>query len=188
MLEQPDLFNRLMQINEEFCVAWANAQIAAGATAICYFDPVSSTTIVPRDLYLKTGYPIAKRTLARIQGPTATHFASGRCLPIVEDVIQTGTAILGVSMDEDLRELKSAARGRVSLLGNLNGIEMRRWTVQQAEAAVKTAIASAGRGGGFILSDNHGEIPFQVSEETLLAISEAVHTWGCYPLDWIDEE
>jgi uroporphyrinogen decarboxylase len=70
----------------------------------------------------------------------------------------------------------------MSLLGNLNGVEMRRWTPEQAEAQVKAAIAAAGHGGGFILSDNHGEIPYQVPEDTLLAISEAVHRWGTYPL------
>lgn len=44
-----------------------------------------------------------------------------------------------------------------------------------------------GNGGGFILSDNHGEIPWQVPDEVLMAISEAVHKWGRYPLTWIDE-
>ena len=46
--EQPGRFERLMQANIEFCVNWSNAQLAAGATAICYFDPVSSTTSIPR--------------------------------------------------------------------------------------------------------------------------------------------
>jgi len=129
---------------------------------------------------------VAQRTLARIQGPTATHFASGRCLPMVRDVAQTGTAIVGVSAEEDLAELKTACRGSLALLGNLNGIAMRHWTAAQAQAAVKEAIARAGRGGGFILSDNHGEIPWQVPEEVLFAISEAVRTWGRYPLEWIE--
>ncbi len=71
--EQRALFDRLMQLNEEFTVAWANAQLEAGATAICYFDPVSSTTIVPTALYLQTGQQVARRTIARIKGPTATH-------------------------------------------------------------------------------------------------------------------
>ena len=52
MHEQPVRFQRLMQLNEDFTVEWANAQLAAGATAICYFDPVSSTTNIPRALYL----------------------------------------------------------------------------------------------------------------------------------------
>jgi uroporphyrinogen decarboxylase len=184
--EQPERLARLMQANEAFCVEWGNAQLAAGATAIGYADPVSSCTVIPRELYLKTGWQIAKRTLARINGPVATHFASGRCLPIVDDVAATGTAAIGVSALEDLAELKKAAQGKLTVLGNLNGIEMRRWTAEQAEAEVKRAIARAGRGGGFILADNHGEIPWQVPDEVLLAIGDAVDRWGRYPLDWIE--
>jgi len=171
----------------DFTVEWANAQLAAGATAICYFDPVSSTTNIPRRLYLETGQQVAKRTISRIKGATATHLASGRGLDIIADIADTGTAVVGVSVLEDLRELKAAAAGRVSLLGNLNGIEMRRWSPAEAELQVKRAIARAGRGGGFILGDNHGEIPWQVPDETLLAIREAVERWGRYPLDWIDD-
>ena len=184
---RPDLFERLMAVNEEFCVSWANAQLAAGATAICYFDPVSSTTIVSPERYRASGSKVASRTLARIQGPTATHFASGLCSRILDDVVATGTAIVGVSADEDLPALKRAAAGRVTLLGNLNAIEMRHWSAQEAEAKVKAAIAAAGRGGGFVLSDNHGEIPVQVPEAVLREVAEAAHRWGSYPLSWAEE-
>jgi len=187
MYEAPDLFDYLIKINEEFCVQWANAQLGAGATAICYFDPAASTTISTKEMYLKTGFNSAKRTIARIEGVTATHMASGRCLPIIKDLVQTGTTIMGVSWQEDLDELKSACRNRVSVLGNLNGVEMRRWTPEKAEEEVKKAILQAGTGGGYILSDNHGEIPFQVPDDVLMAISEAVHKWGQYPLHWIKD-
>ena len=182
MYAQPELFDHLMSVNEAFCVDWANAQLEAGATAICYYDPVSSTTIIPREMYLRTGFKIARRTIARIRGPTGTHMASGRCLPIIDDIAQTGTAMIGTSVSEDLAQIKAACRGRLTVLGNLNGIEMRRWTTAEAETAVREAIAKAGPGGGYILSDNHGEIPWQVPEEVLTAISEAVHKWGKYPL------
>lgn len=184
--QQPERWAKLMRINEDFCVEWANAQLAVGVSAMGYFDPVSSVTVIPRELYLQTGQQVAKRTLARINGPTATHLASGRCLPIIDDIAATGTAALGVSTLEDLAALKAAAQGKLSLIGNLNGVEMRRWTVQQAEKEVKRAIAKAGRGGGFILADNHGEIPWQVPDEVLLAIVDAVDRWGRYPLDWIE--
>ena len=59
---------------------------------------------------------------------------------------------------------------------------MRHWTPEQAEAAVRTAIRKAGRGGGFILADNHGEIPWQVPDTVLMAIAQAVARWGRYPL------
>ncbi len=188
MYEQPDLFEHLIKINEEFCVQWANAQLKAGSTAICYFDPISSTTISTKEMYMKTGFKVAGRTIARIKGPTATHMASGRCLPIIGDIAETGTAIVGVSVDENLKTLKTACRNKLSLLGNLNGIEMRRWTPEQAEENVKKAISGAGVGGGFILSDNHGEIPWQVPDDVLSAISRAVRKWGQYPLDWVNND
>jgi uroporphyrinogen decarboxylase len=183
MIEREDLFDKLMQVNKSFCVDWANAQLEAGATAICYFDPVSSPTIIPRDRFLKTGFEIAKTTIAKIKGPRAMHLASGRVLPIINDIIQTGAAVVGVSCMEDLAEIKSACRGKISILGNLNGIEMRHWTAKETENKVREAIAQAGPGGGFILSDNHGEIPWQVPDDVLMTIAESVRRWGHYPLN-----
>ncbi len=185
--DQPALFARLMEVNESFCVEYANAQLDAGATAICYFDPVSSSTITPPELYRRTGFEVARRTLCRIHGPTATHMASGRCLPIVADLAETGTSAVGVSVDEDLAALKRSCAGRLTLLGNLNGIEMRRWSPEGAAGHVKQAVATAGPGGGFILSDNHGEIPFGVPAAVLQALVEATERYGRYPLDGLDE-
>lgn len=177
-----DLFDRLMQVNETFCVNWANAQIEAGATAICYFDPVSSSTIISREQYLETGFRIACRTINRIKGPTATHFASGNCLTIADLLPQTGTVVAGVSSKEELAQLKLAFKNKLTVLGNLNGIEMRRWTTEQTRSIVREAIAKAAPGGGFILSDNHGEIPFQVPDEVLKTISQTVIEYGRYPI------
>lgn len=185
--EEPERFARLMAVNQSFCVAWANAQVTAGATTICYFDPLSSTTNIPRSLYLKTGHRVATETLARINGPKAAHLASGRGLAIAADIAATGAAAVGVSTQEDLAEWKAAVGDKLTLIGNLNGVEMRRWTEGEAEQQVKQAIAKAGRGGGFILADNHGEIPWQVPGEVLLAIRAAVERWGRYPLDWVEQ-
>ncbi len=185
MYEDQDSFWRLMRKNEEFCVKWGNEQAKAGVTAVAYFDPLASSSMTTPDQYRLTGMKVAERVISRMDAPTATHLASGRALPIIEDIVSTGTGALGVCTLEDLAELKRVCKGRLSLLGNLNGIEMRRWTAQQAEEKVKDCIMKAGPGGGFILSDNHGEIPFQVSDEVLLAIRDAVDKWGEYPLDWI---
>lgn len=181
MYEQPELFQRLMEVNQEFCVAWANAQVQAGANVVCYYDGLISPTITAPGVHLETGFRIARNTLARINSPLAIHMATAATLPVIEDVIAIGTSIIGVSIIDDLAELKAACRGRLAILGNLNGIKMRRWTPEQVERNVKEAIATAAPGGGFILADN-GEIPWQVSEETLLAVSDAAHKWGHYPL------
>jgi len=179
---EPKLFDQLMDVNMKFCIDFANAQLEAGATAITYFDPISSPTIIPKEIYLKTGFKIAQQSIAQIKGATATHFASGNVLPIMDILPQTGTAVVGVSTFEDLGELKKAAKQKLSLLGNLNAIEMRKWSVEETKAYVKEAIRKGGKGGGFILAENHGEVPYFVQEETLLAIKEAVEEYGNYPL------
>lgn len=182
-----DYFEMLMKINEEFCVSWANAQLSAGATAICYFDPLSSPAIIEKELYMSTGYPVAKRTLSRIKGAAAMHMASGITLPVIDEAISTGISVLGISSKDPLAALKEASRGKVCLLGNLNAVDMVNWSSRQVEEEVKTAIAKAGSGGGFILAEDSGEIPWQVSEEILLEISEAVQKWGKYPLNWVEK-
>jgi uroporphyrinogen decarboxylase len=180
--DNPTLFWYLMEQNITFCVNWANAQLEAGATAICYFDPVSSPTIIPKDLYMRTGYTIAVDTLKQIKGPTATHLASGRSLPIANELATTGTAIIGVSAEESMKELKEAYKNKLTIIGNLNGIAMRNWSPSDTRRHVLQAIREGARGGGFILSDNHGEIPWQVPEEVLMTISETVREFGTYPI------
>ena len=184
--ERKDEFQKLMQINEAFCVEWANAQLDAGATAICYFDPLASPNIIERETYLSTGWQVARRVLPKINGPTAIHLASGIALPVLDDIVSTGTAIVGFSAADDLADIKNAAKNRICLLGNMNAIEMRNWTTNDIEREVKQIISKAGKGGGLILSDNHGEIPWQVPEEILLGIAEAVRKFGNYPLNWTE--
>jgi uroporphyrinogen decarboxylase len=182
LYNRTDDFNALMRINEEFCVTWANAQLEAGATAICYFDPLASPTVIERDLYLKTGFNVAKRTISRIKGPTATFLASGRSLPVINDLIETGTKMVGVSDMDDLNEVKKAANKRITIVGNLNGLDMIDWSVEKTKYKIREAISKGANGGGFILCDNHGEVPWYVPEEILLQISQTIQEWGKYPI------
>ncbi len=177
-----DEFNQLMKINEEFCVAWANAQLKAGATAISYANPLASPSIVERDTYISTGFEVAKRTIARIRGPVATNLASGIALPVIKDLMKTGTKAIAVSAKDDIDEAKRIANKDVAIIGNLNAIDMTNWDRERTRKEVKKLIQKAAKGGGFILSDNHGEIPWQVSEDVLLEIAETVKEYGTYPI------
>ncbi len=185
--ERPELVDRLLKINEEFCVEWANAQLKAGATAIAYYDPMLSPTLTTTKLLKNWGLPTARRVFSRIDGSVGAHTASGRILPIIKELMDAGSAMFGISAEEDLAEAKSVCQKRAAIMGNLNAIEMARWTETEAAEKVKKAIAKGGPGGGFILTDNHGEIPWQVPENIIMAIVEAVRKWGEYPLTWTEE-
>lgn len=180
---QPDLFKKLMKKNTEFCIQWSNVLFEAGATALGYFEPLASPDMIPRELYLTTGLPLATRVVKSVSGPMAVHLASGRTLPVINDLAAAGFAGIGVSTNDDLGLVKEACSRKLTILGNLNGIAMRNWSDADAERIVRDVIRTAGHGGGFILSDNHGEIPWQVSERVLTAIGAAVKRHGIYPLD-----
>ena len=80
--ERPDLLERLLEINLEYSLAWAQAQLEAGASAIVYSDPASSPTIMSRDIALRYGLPAAQEFISRIEGGVMIHLASGRGLGV----------------------------------------------------------------------------------------------------------
>ncbi len=90
--------------------------------------------------------------------------------------------MVGVGGEEELAAVKRRCRGKVTVFGNLNGIAMRSWDEAAATAEVRCAIDAAAQGGGFILSDQHGEIPWQVQERTLEQVAQAAREYGRYPL------
>ena len=95
--------------------------------------------------------------------------------------------LLGFGLDDDVAVLKTRASHQIALLGNLYGIEMVNWRPEETRTTVKTLIRQAGVGGGLLLSDAHGEIPYQVPSAVLATIADTVAEWGQYPLKWIGE-
>lgn len=183
MNDQPELLAQLYRKNEHFVIEWGNAQLAAGANAIGYFDPMSSPTILPHEKFLEFGFPLMKKFMSSLNGPSATLLASGYSEPIFNQIAQTGSVIAGVAAKENLADVKKTANKRFTIMGNLNAIEMRTWSEKQAYEHVYNAIQAGAPGGGFILSDTHGEIPIQVPEQTLLAIVAATEEFGRYPIE-----
>ncbi|MDK2808775.1 MAG: uroporphyrinogen decarboxylase [Clostridiales bacterium] len=180
--ERPDLLDRLLRINEIFCTEWANLQLRAGASFITWIDSMAAPSILPKERYLRTGYLSAKRTIAKIQGEVAIATSSASTDSILEEILSCGIKGILVSHFDDMEQTKKKVDRRATLLGNLNGIDMCNWTRADVEAKVVHAMKQAGTGGGFILCDNIGDIPYQVSEDTLFEISECVKHWGRYPL------
>lgn len=179
-INDPKRFKKLMEINTEFCIRYANEMLKNGANAIVYFDPIGSPTMSTKAEYMETGYPIMKECVEKINGPIAAHFASGIVLPIIDELIDSGIVAVGTSSLEDHVELKKRCKGKLTIVGNLNGIEMNRWSTDETKQKVKDIINTCKEGGGYILSDNHGEIPIQIDDEIVKTISSTVKTYGTY--------
>ena len=178
--EDPLRFQKLMKINTEFCIRYANEMIKNGANAIVYFDPIASPTISTKEEFLSDALPLMEQCVQKINGPIAVHYASGIVLPIIDEVIKSGVVAVGTSSQEDHSLLKAKCKGKITIVGNLNGIEMNRWTRFDVEENVRKIINTCKASGGFILSDNHGEIPIQIDEKIISEISVQVKKHGTY--------
>lgn len=182
LFEDRPRFWRLMAINQAFSLAWGRAQLEAGATALAYGDPLASSEFLPPELYRETGFQVAQKVIPSLGGPVTIHLASGKALGSLDLLEQTGAVGVGVSCRDDIAEVKRRCGSKLAVIGNLNSIAMVSWTPQEAEMVVRDTLSKGGPGGGFILSDHAGEVPWAVSDDVIGAIAEAAKTWGVYPL------
>ncbi len=180
--EEPEVAERLIRVNEAFTTAWGNAQLAAGANLLVFFDPVASPDLVPDPIYLGMARPSVNRCLKALKGPVILGYASARGLRRIPDAVDAGALGVGGSAFESLAELKVACGGKLMLLGGLDSLALAASTPAQAAAAARAAIAAAAPGGRFLLTEHHGEIPWQVSEQALDAVAEVARTYGRYPI------
>ncbi len=180
--ERPDLIEGLLRRNATFTVEWANAQLDAGADIVAYFDPVAAPTVLAPELAADIGIPLMNATMSGIHGPCAAVLASAHSLAVVPELANTRAIIATVADDEHLGAAKAAAAGRITVMGNLSGLQMRHWSSDEAGQRVRDAVLAGAPGGGFILSDAHGEIPLDVREDVLLSLGEAVREHGTYPI------
>jgi uroporphyrinogen decarboxylase len=174
---------RLLQICETFCVRWAQAQLAAGADAIGYFEPMASPDMTTAAQFRKYALPALNRVAGQIGGPLVFATAGAKNAAIAAEVVAAGAAALVASASDDLAGLKRKVAGKAAIAGALNNIAMITWDAAEAERQVRRCIAAAGPGGGFLLCDQHGEIAWDTSPDVLSTIVETAQRWGRYPMD-----
>jgi len=178
--ERPDAAAHLARVNAVFCAAWANAQLAAGANAVLVFEPLASRELMEPARWRALGAPATRAAIAGVRGPVLLGFGSAPALGVAAEALELGAAALCAGAGDDLAALKACCRGRALLIGGLDSLPLASGGPDAAQAAVRRALAAAGRGGGFLLSESHGEIPWTTPDETLLAAADAVRRWGTY--------
>lgn len=166
LMSRPDFAEQVVARYRAFALAWARAQLAAGADALIWFEPLASTEMLPLQVVHTHAAP-ALRAAVGLGAPVCLHLASARALDTVELAVDAGVALLSVGTLDDPTALARAAAGRVALLGALDGVSMVRWTGDEVVAAARRDVAHFGASGGHVICDAHGEIPFQVDPSLL---------------------
>jgi uroporphyrinogen decarboxylase len=138
-----------------------------------YFSPA-----VFRELVL----PRYQRVGAGITIPWVIH-SDGNLLPFLDDLLSLG--IVGLHPLEkgamDIRAVKRDYGDRLCLLGNVDLNILGIGTPEEVDREVRELIRDVGPGGGYIVTSGNSLAGY-LKPENVLALSEAVQSYGRYPL------
>jgi uroporphyrinogen decarboxylase len=173
-----EVMGHMLEIALEFSANWANAQLAAGADVIVLADGMSSAAVLTRQQFIDFALPTVKAIVPRIKG-SVVHEGVGHLHPMLDLLVDTG--ILGVILShlDDLALCKKIVGDKLALIGNLNNIEMLRWSPEQMTQKSRDALAAVSGCSGFVLSAQGPEIPLGVSDEVIHAMVQAPRNWQC---------
>jgi MtaA/CmuA family methyltransferase len=164
----PDKARQCLDILKEVTIAFAQAQMRAGADVICVADHITGGMVSPlvyRDMVL----PVHQEMLSRMGCPTVLH-CCGNTTDRVKYFAQAGFDCYHfesqVDMDMDLAV--AAAAGHMTLMGNINNPEiLLRGTPDQVTAACQRAVT-----GGVDILAPECAVPLTTPLENLRALVE----------------
>jgi uroporphyrinogen decarboxylase len=163
--------------------------IRGGAEVICLGDDYASNhgPMMSPAVFRQFILPRLKRMVDLIheEGALCVKHSDGNLYPLLEMIVSAGPD--GLNPIEpvagmELKKAKQLVGDRVCLVGNIDcGQLLPHGSVEDVRRAVRTAIAEAGPGGGFILSSSNS-IHSSCRAENLVAMVAACHEFGTYPL------
>jgi len=176
LFDRPEWVRDLLEVCEEVAVAFAEAQVAAGADIIGLGDAIASQ-VSPR-VYRQFALPYEQTIFAAVHemGALARLHICGNTSRILEDMAQSGADIIDVDWMVDFGQAVEAFNDRAVACGNqdpvtvmLNGTpaQVREITLQRMAAGGRRCISAAGC-----------EIPNGTPPENLLAQAAALAEFG----------
>jgi uroporphyrinogen decarboxylase len=127
-------------------------------------------------------YPRFERLARKITIPWLFH-SDGNVTELLDDFVALGIrAIQPVEPAAmDIREVKRRYGDRLCLCGNVDMDLLARGTPAQVDETVRGLIRDVAPGGGYIVTSGNS-LAHYVRPENAIAMSEAVHRYGIYPI------
>lgn len=145
--------------------------------------------LLPPNLYRKYIEPRHQKVIELIKSKTRAkvfHHSCGAIVPVIGDLIEISVDILNPIQPRaegmNTWELKRVYGHSITFHGGVDvQTVLPRGTTDDVVEEVKERIASLGPGGGYILAASHN-IQADVPPENIVAMFEAAHEYGQYPL------
>ena len=149
-----DKVHQLLEFCLKVCERYALAQIEQGAHATSIGDSPSGPDLISPKFYREFAYPYVERLAKSLMEKDIilAYHICGNATPIIEDMVNTGAAIIEIDQKSDQKAIKEAARGRATLLGPIDPSEvMVHGTPELVEEKCLEALENLSPDGGFIL-------------------------------------
>lgn len=166
-IDDPDRARRCLEALKAVPVAFAQAQMRAGADLICLADHATGGMVSPQS-YEQLLLPIHKEIVPQFGGPVVLH-CCGNTTDRVHLFAQTGIDCYHLEAQVDLAIARQAAEGKMRLMGNINNPKV---LLNGDEQEVMQACHSAIAGGIDILSPECA-VPLTTPNRNLKALVQA---------------
>ena len=172
----PEWVEELLETCTEVAIAFAKAQIEAGADMIGLGDAVAS--LLSPDMYRRFALPYEQRIFAAVHemGAVARLHICGNTNQIVDGMVETGADIIDLDWMVDMESACAQYGDQLSFSGNFDPVVvMLEGTRDEVYNAAKHCMEI---GGPRSISNAGCEIPMGTPEENLLAQSQALRDIG----------
>lgn len=175
LYDRPEWVADLLEVCTELAIAFARAQVAAGADIIGLGDAIASQ-IAPR-AYRQFALPYEQRILAAVRelGALPRLHICGNTSRILADMAQSGAQIIDVDWMVDLGLAAQTFGDRAAVCGNFDPVRvMLNGVPAQVQAAARANLAA---GGPRCISMAGCEIPDGTPHANLRAHAAALREW-----------
>jgi [methyl-Co(III) methanol-specific corrinoid protein]:coenzyme M methyltransferase len=171
-IDDPDMTMRIMDKLKEATVLFADAQIAAGADAVCIPDHATGD-LVSGEYYKRFLQDIHTEMAQRIDAPLILHIC-GKTLDRMPYIAKTGMAAFHFDSRNDPEEAMDAVDGGIGLVGNINNPQT---LYSRGPDEVRKEVYACLEAGVQMIAPECA-IPLQTKLQNLLAIPDAVKDWS----------
>ncbi len=188
-IDNPQLAHEVLEIVNEFAVALARNAVRSGADVVMLGDDYAynSGPMMSPSTFRTFILPRLARVVRAVQeeGALCVKHSDGNLWPILDMIVDTGVEAINPMepvAGMDIADVKRRYGDRVCLIGNIDcGQLLSEGSPQDVSRAVRETIRQAAPGGGYIMSSSN-TIHSSVKPENYLAMIEATHRYGVYPI------
>jgi uroporphyrinogen decarboxylase len=180
--EDAPRLHRLLNFCEEVVYRYAVAQIEQGAHMTSIGESLSGPDVCSPKTYKAYEWGYAKKLIERLnaQNIRLSYHICGNATRIVNDMVETGAAVLELDYKCDLQKIKAATQGKTTILGVIDPKETLLFGQPELVAQqAREELAVLAPHGGLILGPGCA-LPPATPPANIHAMIETTHRYGCY--------